>query len=266
MTAAAFRDACAAQGRDGRPRLPAAGKTVGAHLARHDGRDAEGHRQYSAACSSRRRPRPGRGSRRNPWRLSRRKFVQTAGIGAGAALTSNIWGRGRENSVWSALRTDLQAVERGVICIASNENPVGPGKKVLDSLRDAARGRRQAGPLLEPERASSPRRSPRTSRSRPRTCSLSEGSTEILRAATQVFTSKTKALVGTIPDLRGMRRLRRADRQPGEGRQAQLRVQDRPRHDARRGEGRRPGVLLQPEQPDRHLRRRRRRRATSSRS
>ena len=28
---------------------------------------------------------------------------------------------------------------------------------------------------------------------------LSEGSTEILRAATQVFTSKTKALVGTIP-------------------------------------------------------------------
>ena len=32
------------EGRDGRPRLPAARKTVGAHLARHDGRDAEGHR------------------------------------------------------------------------------------------------------------------------------------------------------------------------------------------------------------------------------
>src|SRR5437016_13067967 len=67
--------------------------------------------------------------------LTRRQFVQTAGIGAGAALTANVWGRGRENSVWSAIEPDLQAVEKGVICIASNENPVGPGKKVLDSLR-----------------------------------------------------------------------------------------------------------------------------------
>ena len=30
--------------------------------------------------------------------LTRRRFVQTAGIGAGAALTSNVWGRGRENA------------------------------------------------------------------------------------------------------------------------------------------------------------------------
>ena len=56
--------------------------------------------------------------------LSRRQFVQTAGIGAGAALTSNVWGRGRENSVWSAFEAELQAVDKGVICIASNENPV----------------------------------------------------------------------------------------------------------------------------------------------
>ena len=66
--------------------------------------------------------------------LSRRHFVQTVGIGAGAALTSTIWGRGRENSVWNAIEPDLQAVEKGVVCIASNENPVGPGKKVLDGL------------------------------------------------------------------------------------------------------------------------------------
>src|SRR5206468_9506138 len=56
--------------------------------------------------------------------LSRRHFVQTVGIGAGAALTNSVWGRGRENSVWSAFEPELQAVERGVICIASNENPV----------------------------------------------------------------------------------------------------------------------------------------------
>ena len=66
--------------------------------------------------------------------LTRRRFVRDLGIGTGAALTAGVWGRGRENSVWSAFEPELQAVERGVICIASNENPVGPGKKVLDSL------------------------------------------------------------------------------------------------------------------------------------
>jgi histidinol-phosphate aminotransferase len=130
--------------------------------------------------------------------LSRRQFVQTAGIGAGAALTSTVWGRGRENSVWSAFEAELQAVEKGVICIASNENPVGPGKKVLDSLRGllengAKPGRysNQTGELTEAICAHF--------KVKPENVLLSEGSTEILRAATQVFTSKTKALVGTIP-------------------------------------------------------------------
>jgi histidinol-phosphate aminotransferase len=130
--------------------------------------------------------------------LSRRKFVQTVGIGAGAALTSNIWGRGRENSVWSAIEPDLQAVDRGVICIASNENPVGPGKTVLDTLRTLLEGgakpgrySNQTGQLTEAICAHF--------KVKPENVLLSEGSTEILRAATQVFTTKTKPLVGTIP-------------------------------------------------------------------
>jgi histidinol-phosphate aminotransferase len=130
--------------------------------------------------------------------LTRRRFVQTAGIGAGAALTSNIWGRGREHSVWSALEPDLQAVERGVICIASNENPVGPGKVVLDSLRSLLEGgakpgrySNQTGQLTEAICAHF--------KVKPENVLLSEGSTEILRAATQVFTSKAAGLVGTIP-------------------------------------------------------------------
>jgi histidinol-phosphate aminotransferase len=133
--------------------------------------------------------------------LSRRKFVQTVGIGAGAALTSNIWGRGRENSLWSVLEPDLQAVERGVICIASNENPVGPGKVVLDSLRSLLEGgtkpgrySNQTGDLQDAVAAKFARQNVKRDN-----VLLSEGSTEILRAATQAFTSKTKALVGTIP-------------------------------------------------------------------
>jgi len=130
--------------------------------------------------------------------LSRRQFVQTAGIGAGAALTAGVWGRGRENSIWSAIEPELQAVERGVICIASNENPVGPGPKVLGTLRtlleNGARPGRysnQSGELTEAIAAHFKVKSENVL--------VSEGSTEILRAATQVFTAKTKPLVGTIP-------------------------------------------------------------------
>jgi histidinol-phosphate aminotransferase len=130
--------------------------------------------------------------------LSRRHFVQTVGIGAGAALTNSIWGRGRENSVWSAFEPELQAVERGVVCIASNENPVGPGNKVLDTLRTLLEGStrpgrysNQGGELAEAIAAHFKVTTDNVL--------LSEGSTEILRAATQVFTAKTKPLVGTIP-------------------------------------------------------------------
>src|SRR6185436_1910816 len=133
--------------------------------------------------------------------LSRRKFVQTAGIGAGAALTGSIWGRGRENGIWSAIEPDLQAVERGVVCIASNENPVGPGKQVLDTLRTLMEGgakpgrySNQAGDLQDAVVAKFAKQGVKRDN-----VLLSEGSTEILRAATQAFTAKTKALVGTIP-------------------------------------------------------------------
>jgi histidinol-phosphate aminotransferase len=130
--------------------------------------------------------------------LSRRQFVQTVGIGAGAALTGSVWGRGRENSIWSAIEPNLEAVGPGVICIASNENPVGPGKKVLDTLRTLLEGGtkpgRYSGQMGDLTDAIAGHFKVKTEN-----VLLGEGSTEILRAATQVFTSKTKALVGTIP-------------------------------------------------------------------
>jgi histidinol-phosphate aminotransferase len=100
--------------------------------------------------------------------------------------------------VWSAFEAELEAVEKGVICIASNENPVGPGKKVLDSLHTLLEGgtrpgrySNQTGALTDAICAHF--------KVKPENVLLSEGSTEILRAATQVFTAKTKPLVGTIP-------------------------------------------------------------------
>src|SRR6185436_1678185 len=186
------------QGRVGRPRLPAAGETVGPHFTRHDGRNAEGHRSIPQRAQARDVDDGREGAVGGAMALTRRRFVQTAGIGAGAALTSSVWGRGRENAVWSAFEAELEAVEKGVICIASNENPVGPGKKVLDSLKALLEGgtrpgrySNQVGELSEAIAAHF--------KVKTENVLLSEGSTEILRAATQVFTAKTKPLVGTIP-------------------------------------------------------------------
>src|SRR5829696_9011018 len=65
--------------------------------------------------------------------LTRRTFVQTVGTGVAAYIGA----RGRENSIWAAFEPTLEAVEPGVICLSSNENPGGPGKAVLDAVRNA---------------------------------------------------------------------------------------------------------------------------------
>ncbi len=129
--------------------------------------------------------------------LSRRKFVQTVGIGAAGAAW--IGSRGRENSVWQAFEPTLEALEPGVICLASNENPVGPGKVVLDEVtkafgpNGAAPGRysNASGALVEAIT--------KKFDVKPENVVLGCGSTQILRSATHLFTAPGKPLVCTIP-------------------------------------------------------------------
>jgi histidinol-phosphate aminotransferase len=127
---------------------------------------------------------------------TRRTFVQTAGIGAAAAW---IGARGRENSLWSALEPTLEAIEPGTICLASNENPLGPGPVVLNAIRAAfgpagARPGRYdggAGSLIETIA--------KKQGVKPENVVLGCGSTQILRSCTHLFTDRDKALVATIP-------------------------------------------------------------------
>src|SRR6185295_9789621 len=65
--------------------------------------------------------------------LTRRTFVQTVRTGVAAYIGA----RGRENSLWAAFEPTLEAVEPGVICLSSNENPLGPGAKVLEGIKAA---------------------------------------------------------------------------------------------------------------------------------
>ena len=131
--------------------------------------------------------------------LSRRTFVRTASIGAAALTGTWIGARGRENGLWSAFEPTLQAIEPGMICLASNENPMGPGKTVLRAVRAAfgeggrtpGRYSGRAGDLID---AIAKKHSVK-----PDNVVLGCGSTQILRSATHLFTAKDKALVGTIP-------------------------------------------------------------------
>ena len=127
--------------------------------------------------------------------LTRRRFVQTVGIGAAAYIGA----RGRENAIWSALETPLEALEPNVICLASNENPLGPGKQVLDAVKAAF------GPAgAQPGRYSGAAKDlidaiAKKQNVKPENIVLGCGSTQILRSATHLFTAKDKPLVGTIP-------------------------------------------------------------------
>jgi len=136
--------------------------------------------------------------------LTRRKFVSTVGIGAGAAAGAWIASRGRENSLWAALEPELNAqaaaqASAAPIILSSNENPLGPGKAVLDAITasygpaGAVPGRysNQSGALVDALA--------KQHGVQPANIVLGCGSTQILRSATHLFTARTKAMVGTIP-------------------------------------------------------------------
>jgi histidinol-phosphate aminotransferase len=127
--------------------------------------------------------------------LSRRSFVQTVGIGAAAYIGA----RGRENSLWAAFEPTLEAIEPGVICLSSNENPGGPGKTVMTAIEAAfgpagARPGRYDGSAGALTEAIAKKLGVKTEN-----IVLGCGSTQILRTCTHLFTAKDKALVGTIP-------------------------------------------------------------------
>ncbi len=131
--------------------------------------------------------------------LSRRAFVQTVGIGAAGALTSSFIGsRGREASLFGL--EPLFAAAGDPLILASNENPLGPGKKVLDAVR-AAYGPTGANPGRYPFALEEVLIKALAKKFNVKDANvlLGCGSTQILRTSAQVFTSKTRPLVGSIP-------------------------------------------------------------------
>ncbi len=130
--------------------------------------------------------------------LSRRDFVRTLGVGAaGAYAASLVSTRGREAAVFAA-QTGMSPSQ--VINLSNNENPMGPGQSVLDAIERA----------LEPTGASAGRYPfalltplneliAKKWNVKPENVLVGAGSTQILVNATHIYTSKEKAVVGSLP-------------------------------------------------------------------
>jgi histidinol-phosphate aminotransferase len=133
--------------------------------------------------------------------LTRRRFVQTVGLGAAGAVTGSwISARGREGSLFAMeAQAPATAAAANPIILSSNENPFGPGQKVLDAIKaafgpaGAAPGRYSGGSGALIEALA------KKHGVQPANISLGCGSTQILRTATHVFTARNRPLVGTIP-------------------------------------------------------------------
>ena len=189
--------------------------------------------------------------------LSRRGFVQAAGIGSAAALTGAwIGARGREASLWSALRTDARGRRPGHDLPEQQREPARTGQ---DRDEGRARGVRRGWPhartiLVErrrPHRRDREEARRQAGEHRPRLrldADPADGDAPLH--------GEGQGARRHDPDLRGVRRLRRDDGHPVRAVALDARLQDRPGQAGGCREGRGAGLLLQPEQPDGHLRRR----------
>lgn len=123
--------------------------------------------------------------------LSRRRFVQTLGVGAAGAW---IGSRGREASLFS-LEQPVSAAEKMII-LSSNENPLGPGQAVLNAVKGSygKAGRYPFATANDVAKAIAERQKVKLEN-----VLLGTGSTQILRTCTQVFTSKEHGLATALP-------------------------------------------------------------------
>lgn len=129
--------------------------------------------------------------------LSRRAFVRTIGVG-GAALLARPW----PSRVWGSDLEELLAMQQAgarPILLHNNENPLGPGDAAIEAVRVALRGGGEAGRYPFDTVPPLVKAIAEVQGVAPENVVTGCGSTELLRNAVQVYTSKTKPLVTASP-------------------------------------------------------------------
>lgn len=131
-------------------------------------------------------------TRKNAMPLSRRSFVQSMSAGAAGLWLAD---RGREGALFGGARLEAQG-RSAPLLLSSNENPLGCHKDVLAAVQDClTEAGRYAFAAADEVTALVAKRHG----VKPENVLLGSGSTQILRTATHVFTSKTAGLVAAIP-------------------------------------------------------------------
>ncbi|HSF16428.1 MAG TPA: aminotransferase class I/II-fold pyridoxal phosphate-dependent enzyme [Vicinamibacteria bacterium] len=130
--------------------------------------------------------------------LSRRNFVKTLGVGAAGAYAATIVSTRRQEAIAFAASMGLPLDQ--VINLANNENPMGPGKVVLGAIEDSL-GPNGTKPGRYPFSYEGPLHEAIAKKwnVKPENVLLGAGSTQILVDATHCYTSRDKALVGSLP-------------------------------------------------------------------
>jgi histidinol-phosphate aminotransferase len=127
--------------------------------------------------------------------VSRRAFVQTLGVG-GAGLISTTRFRPEQAGL---LESILEAAEARPILLHNNENPVGPSSAAIDAMRGILGTTAAPAGRYPTNKAALIKAIAAKSGVEIGNVMVACGSTELLRIAVQVFTSKASPLVGGAP-------------------------------------------------------------------
>jgi histidinol-phosphate aminotransferase len=132
-----------------------------------------------------------------PMSLSRRAFVKTLGVGAAGAYAATLVSSRRQEAIAFAAENGMAADQ--VINLANNENPMGPGQPVLDAIDRALGAGTSPGRYPFMYETSLNEALAKKWNVKPENVLVGAGSTQILVNTTHVYTSKEKALVGSLP-------------------------------------------------------------------
>ena len=192
-------------------------------------------------------------------RQSRRSFLDVlAGGRSDAGYDTGLWIAARGHEEYQAQAAQGTTAPRrpelppGVkaIRISSNENPLGPGKAALDAIMrkfpEAGRYPFNSTPADSALVAAIATKFG----AKPENVVLGAGSQEILKTAVRAFTSPTRGLVTAAPSFENCPQFAKKLGHPVDRDQSRRGAASRPRRHGGRGEGRRPRVPEQPEQPD----------------
>ena len=249
-----------------RPRLPAVRADARAHLHRHDGRDAEGDRglprRAAAGDDRRRRARDGR---RQDDRMAMLHATQIRAGGRASAARRcrgvDRRARPRGTSVWSALRADARGGRRRrpMILPRATRTRSGPARRCSTPCATAfGPAGAHAGPLLRRRGGDAHRRaSPRQHGVKPENIvarlRVDADPADRRRTCSRRRTRRSSARFPTYEECAGYAEMMG---HPVRAVPLDRDFNDRSRQDRRRRARRRARLLLQPEQPDGHLRRR----------